>query len=451
MKSKGETEREATNETPEQKHWDRNVEVRMATAAEQEWFDAQLHERHYLGSGHPVGDYLRQIVERGGAGGVALLAWGPACYALKDRDRWVGWDATRRVERLSLVVQHRRFLLLTKRGEEPNFTSQVLAAAVRTLPGHWQERFGYRPLLAKTFTDPEAYQGTCYKASAWEPVGPSQGYERHRGDLYREHGKPIAPVAAAPAPLGQGPAERPRPRFAQDCRAGLRRAPTDTLPLKNGQLPSLLEALCSVPDPRAKNTRFKIGPVLGIVALALLAGRRDIASIARMANLLDQDQRFALALPREAGKKVRLAPSYSVFYDVLTRLDPEAFAQALTTAGSQPTPVPCPERSPWTESLSATRSGCSAWSRPTPARRSPWPSSIKRKTPRAVNRPAPVRCWPRVVGRADRHTGDALHATHEQARTIVGKGGEYVLQIKGNQPQLSALVQRARTVPPPLF
>ncbi|MCC5023836.1 MAG: hypothetical protein J6386_14120 [Candidatus Synoicihabitans palmerolidicus] len=93
----------------------------------------------------------------------------------------------------------------------------------------------------------------------------------------------------------------------EDCWAGLRRAPTGTLPLKNGQLSSLLEALCGVPDPRAKNTRFKIGPVLGLVALALLAGRRDIASIARMANLLDQDQRFALALPREAGKKVRLA------------------------------------------------------------------------------------------------------------------------------------------------
>ncbi|MCC5024172.1 MAG: DUF4338 domain-containing protein [Candidatus Synoicihabitans palmerolidicus] len=68
---------------------------------------------------------------------MALLAWGPACYALKDRDRWVGWDATRRVERLSLVVQNCRFLLLTKHGEEPNVASQVLAAAVRTLPGHW--------------------------------------------------------------------------------------------------------------------------------------------------------------------------------------------------------------------------------------------------------------------------------------------------------------------------
>ncbi|MCC5024838.1 MAG: DUF4338 domain-containing protein [Candidatus Synoicihabitans palmerolidicus] len=253
---------------------------------------------------------------------MALLAWGPACYALKDRDRWVGRDATRRVERLSLVVQNRRFLLLTKRGEEPKFASQVLAAAVRTLPGHWQERFGYRPLLAETFTDPEAYQGTCYKASAWEPVGTSQGYERHRGDFYREHGKPIAPVAAAaPAPLGQGPAERPRPRFARglagrDCAA----RPPPPCRSKTASCPLCWRPCAAVPDPRAKNTRFKIGPVLGLVALALLAGRRDIASIARMANLLDQDQRFALALPREVGKKVRLAPSYSVFYDVLTRL-----------------------------------------------------------------------------------------------------------------------------------
>src|SRR5690606_7702283 len=46
-------------------------------------------------------------------------------------------------------------------------------------------------------------------------------------------------------------------------------------------------------------------------------------------------------------------------------------------------------------------------------------------------------------------TGDALHATREEARTIVDKGGEYVLQSKGNQPQLGALAERARSAPPP--
>ena len=35
----------------------------------------------------------------------------------------------------------------------------------------WLERFGYSPLVAESFTDPEAYAGTCYKASGWEAVG----------------------------------------------------------------------------------------------------------------------------------------------------------------------------------------------------------------------------------------------------------------------------------------
>ena len=62
--------------------------VRVAGAAEVAWFDSQLAERHYLGAGRSVGDYLRQIVTVRGQV-AALLVWGPACYALKDRDRWI--------------------------------------------------------------------------------------------------------------------------------------------------------------------------------------------------------------------------------------------------------------------------------------------------------------------------------------------------------------------------
>jgi hypothetical protein len=70
--------------------------VRVATAAQREWFDTQLATSHYLGAGRPVGDYLRQIVTVRGQP-AALLVWGPACYALKDRDRWIGWSANQRV------------------------------------------------------------------------------------------------------------------------------------------------------------------------------------------------------------------------------------------------------------------------------------------------------------------------------------------------------------------
>ena len=165
------------------------VQVRLVTPAEVAWFDQQLADHHYLGAGQPVGDYLRQVVEVRGRPR-ALLVWGPACYALKDRDRWIGWSANQRVERLKLVAQNRRFVLLADRGAEPNLASQTLGAALRVLGAQWEERFGYRPLLAETFTDPEAYEGTCYKASNWLAVGASAGYSRHRADFYVANERP---------------------------------------------------------------------------------------------------------------------------------------------------------------------------------------------------------------------------------------------------------------------
>src|SRR5215475_13243393 len=119
--------------------------VRLPSAEEIGWFDGQLADHHYLGAGRPVGDYLRQVVEREGKA-VALLVWGPACYALKDRDLWISWSATQRLERLKLVVQNRRFLLLVEKGQWPNLASQAMGGALRALGQQWQEQFGYRPL-----------------------------------------------------------------------------------------------------------------------------------------------------------------------------------------------------------------------------------------------------------------------------------------------------------------
>ncbi len=83
---------------------------------EVEWFDGVLAEKHYLGAGRAVGDYLRQIVEVD-AKAVALLVWGPGCYALKDRDNWISWSKVQRLERLKLIVQNRRFLVLADKGQ----------------------------------------------------------------------------------------------------------------------------------------------------------------------------------------------------------------------------------------------------------------------------------------------------------------------------------------------
>src|ERR1035437_7068578 len=107
------------------------IAVRQASAEHVAWFDGQLREHHYLGAGRAVGDYLRQIVFLRGQP-AALLVWGPACYALKDRDLWIGWSANHRVERLKLIVQNRRFLVLAEKGAEPNLTSQTMGADLRS-------------------------------------------------------------------------------------------------------------------------------------------------------------------------------------------------------------------------------------------------------------------------------------------------------------------------------
>jgi len=151
-----------------------SVIVRVPAGEEERWFDGLLSAHHYLGAGRSVGDYLRQVVEVAGKP-AALLVWGPGSYALKDRDLGISWSATQRLERLKLVVQNRRFLVLADKGQSPNLASQAMGAALRALPAQWTEQFGCRPLLAESFTDPEAYAGTCYKASNWEVPRLRQG------------------------------------------------------------------------------------------------------------------------------------------------------------------------------------------------------------------------------------------------------------------------------------
>jgi len=315
--------------------------------------------------------------------------------------------------------------------------SRVLAASCRELPGQWEERFDYRPLLAESFTDPEGYSGTCDKASGWEPVGHTGGNSRHRADYYIANHRPkrlwmkeLEPGARAKALATPLAAEHATPLVAPV--AGL-------LPITPRQRRSLLETLRRAPDPRAKNTRFRIGPVLAIVVMALLCGARQISEIARFANRLSQRQRAELGLPLKKGTRAfRQVPSYDVFYEVLTRMDPEAFAapvERLAGRGAR---------------------GAARHARP---RRKNDPRHRRHRQPCRCRGRSPVglavmdqkeggeRCElkaaqqlleaiPQLDGCTV--TADALHCQKQTARLIAQKGGEYLLQIKANQPDLLA-------------
>lgn len=409
------------------------LQVLIAAQEQYQWFDAQLREHHYLGAGRAVGDYLRQVVELEGQP-VGLLVWGPACYALKDRDLWISWSASQRVERLKLIVQNRRFLLLTAKGQAPNLASQVLGAALRALPGQWLERFGYRPLLAESFTDPEAYAGTCYKASNWEAVGWSAGYSRHRADFYipnerpkRLWLRPLVPEAREQLRAMELPA---------DCRAGLAATPSGLLPLKAPEMDSLREVFAKAPDPRDSNTQYRTGPVLTIIAMALLAGRREIAEIARFATSLTQPQRRRLDLPLKKGTRFYKVPSYSVFYQMLDRMAPEAFATLLSNwlaqrAGTLPQALALDGKMIRDHigllTLAQHEDGA-------PQAISVYDQKEGTERCELTAATALLESQPALDGKLI--TADPLHCQRKGGRTIVEKGGDYLLQIKGNQPNL---------------
>jgi hypothetical protein len=339
------------------------------------------------------------------------------------------------LERLKLIVQNRRFLVLTDKGQTPNLASQAMGAALRALPGQWLERFGYRPLLAESFTDPEAYAGTCYKASNWEAVGKSAGHSRHRADFYVPNDRPKKLWLRPLCP--QGREHLSAPQVPAECRAGLIAAPTGTLPIKAEQVGSLMEVFRKAPDPRASNTVYRTYSVLTLIAMALLAGRREIAEIARFATTLSQLQRRRLGFPRKRGTQAFWqVPSYSVFYQVLTRMDPEAFAEVL---------------SGWLQSRAGTLPGALALDGKMIRDHIGLLTLAQHEdgAPVAVavydQKEGTERCelsaasalleqLPALDGKII--TADPLHCQRKHAALIVQKGGDYLLQIKANQPNL---------------
>ena len=417
------------------------LEIQVVEPCDQAHFDALLKDKHYIGEAKPTGDFLRQVALLDGKW-VGLLAWGPASYRLRDRDDWIGWNPTLRAERLKLVVQNRRFLLLGQKGEHPNLASRVLGAAVRELPSQWERTFGYRPVLAETFTDIESFHGTCYKAAGWIAAGMSKGYGRHRADFYMRHDRPKKlwlKVLQSDACKVLCAADLPEPQ-----QGGGSSNAHGVLPVSAVQSRSLMEALQQVPDPRSKNSSFRIGSILAIIAMALMSGCRDLSAIHRFGQRLKPKQRALIGLPRKRGTRFYKVPCYSVYYRLLAALDTDAFAKVL---------------SGWLSEHSGSLPGCLAMDGKMIRETIGVLSLVDHETGVPVSMAlmsqktgegdlCEMKVGERLVeqsGRLDGKlvTADALHMQRETVGKIVEGGGDYLVQIKGNQPSLHGYVQKA--------
>lgn len=420
--------------------------VREAGKTEKARVDGLLVEKHPQRAPKRVGHELRMVIEQGGEW-VAVLVWTSGCQRLQDRDEWIGWTNAQRAERLKLVVQLRRYLLLHEAGTRPNLASEALAAAVRALPAMWTKRFGFEPALLESFSDIEAYAGTCYRAAGWTAVGISKGFAKHRGDLYQFHGRPKKLWLR---PLGKQAAEALRAlRLPGRYEKGATADAHGQMPFAAAEMRSLAQALRAAPDPRASNRTFPFAPLLCVIAMALLSGARDIAQIHRFGWRLRPQQRAALGFRRRRGSAVYPMPGYSVYRDVLKALDLEAFARVLTDwlaahRGSLPAALALDGKmirdTIGVLSLVDVETGV-----PTALRIITQKEGDGAHCEKSVARQL-IDTIPDAQGALI--SGDALHTDKPMAQMAVANGADYLLQVKGNQPTIKRrLAQRTTATP----
>jgi hypothetical protein len=318
----------------------------------------------------------------------------------------------------------------------------------RALPKQWMEHFGYEPLGAETFSDIEAFEGTCYKATGWLPLGKTKGFSRHRVDFFTPNGrpkklwfKPLRKDAEKHLREGEVPPE---------CQAGAKSDAHGVLPITIRQLDSLYELFYECEDPRARNRTYRLPSVLCVVSMAMMIGFVDISSIARFAKRMKQSQRKRIGLPRKKGTNFRMAPSYDVIYRVLKQVDPEKLAEQVggwmnAHQGKLPGTLALDGKM-----IKNTAGVVSLVDTETGVARSMAPMRHKDEGERGEATVA--RKVIKQAGDLSNQTlsGDALHANRETAEQILEQGGDYILQVKDNQPELHR-VAKERLKDTPLF
>ena len=162
-------------------------------------FRAVMGTHHYLGAAPKVGETLWYGALWRGEW-VALASFSAAALKCQARDAWIGWTLRHKYDRLHLVANNTRFLLLRP---VPNLGSRVLGLCARHLVRDWPARFHHPLVLLETFVDPSRFVGTVYRAAGWTELGMTRGFRRVPGRvprrLHAEEGLRTCPDPARPS------------------------------------------------------------------------------------------------------------------------------------------------------------------------------------------------------------------------------------------------------------
>lgn len=225
----------------------------------------------------------------------------------------------------------------------------------------------------------------------------------------------------------------------------------DALPL------SLIEALLCVSDPRSRlGRRHPLPAVLALMSVATMCGCRSVYAILQWGR--DQGKEMVAKL----GLGKHGVPTDGAMSNLLRRLDTGQFEGALQTwaaawpAGAQAAGVP--------EGISIDgKTLCGARGHEVPgvhllAAYAVRLGLVLNQVSAGANKEdggeitAAPALLESLILQGKVVTGDAIHAQRELCKLIVGKGGDYLLTVKENQPKLhNELVDLFRSPCAPLL
>lgn len=290
------------------------VEVRLVRGEEVGRWREWMANYHYLGDGRLVGENLRYVAEWRGQW-LALSGWAAAAMKSRWREAYVGWDSATRWERLYLVANHVRFLILPW-VRVPNVASFVLARNVHRLSADWEAAYGHPILLVETFVDLGRFRGSCYRAANWKFLGETRGYGKS-GQTYQSHGEPKGLFIYPLHPRAKELLSSPFPPCFRNSKQ------EEAMTIDVSQLPiagqgGLMELLSELSDPRgSRGKRHPLRSVLGVAVCAVLSGQRSFLAIADYAASLPWETLRLLGFRRKDWG----APSEPTIRRVLQRTD----------------------------------------------------------------------------------------------------------------------------------
>ncbi len=301
------------------------VTVRAVHRAEEPKFQKLMQSYHYLGALPKIGNTIWYVATNDDQW-VALISYSAAALKCAVRDNWIGWGFRHQYDRLHLVANNSRFLILPQHHYK-NLASKILSLCKRRIQHDWLNRFGYPLLLMETFVDPSRFVGTIYQAANWKFIGKTKGYQRTRkGYSNTRHTPKLVFVQALQ--------RNTRILLSGHCLANRFKTGGSKMKLTAEQMCSLSGFFSEIKDPRrAQGKRHHVHVVLALAAGAILCGMRGYKAISDWTHALSPRMRERFGCRFRNGKHI--VPSESTIRDVLIRVEPVELDQALQQWNAQ--------------------------------------------------------------------------------------------------------------------